>query len=87
LDYPNRVLDSEAYENFKNAHRMPYLLFEAYQNLKHRRGERDLADRCVTLHRPRLLLSRNLLLPNVRTHTLLNGLKENGLKGELVDFV
>jgi hypothetical protein len=27
------------------------------------------------------------LLPNVRTHTLLNGLKENGLKGELIDFV
>jgi hypothetical protein len=27
------------------------------------------------------------LLPNVRTHTLLNGLKENGLKGELVDFM
>jgi hypothetical protein len=28
-----------------------------------------------------------LTSPNVRTHTLLNGLKENGLKGELVDFV
>jgi hypothetical protein len=66
---------------------MPYSVFEGYQNLKLKRGERDLADRCVTLHCLQLLHSATYPLPNIRTHTLLNGLKENGLKGELVDFV
>lgn len=55
LDYPNRALDREAYENSRNAHRMPYPQFEAYQNLKLKRGERDLADRCVKLHFLQLL--------------------------------
>lgn len=45
LDYPNRALDREAYENLRNAHKVDYSLFEAYQNLKFKRGERDLADR------------------------------------------
>ena len=47
LDYPNRALDSEAYETLRNTHKVQYSLFEAYQNLKLKRGERDLADRCV----------------------------------------
>ncbi|KAI0247856.1 hypothetical protein BJV78DRAFT_1285222 [Lactifluus subvellereus] len=66
LDYPNRALDREAYENLRNTHTLDYALFEAYQKLKLKRSERDFAD---------------------RTHTLLDGLKENGLKGDLVDFV
>jgi len=45
LDYPNRTLDREVYENLRNAHKVDYLLFEAYQNLQLKRGERDLADR------------------------------------------
>ncbi|KAH9981609.1 P-loop containing nucleoside triphosphate hydrolase protein [Russula compacta] len=66
LEYTNRALDREAYENLRNAQRVDYTLFEAYQKLKLKRGERDLAD---------------------RTHRILNELKENGVKGELVDFV
>lgn len=45
MDYPNRTLDREAYENLRNAHKVDYSLFEAYQNLQLKRGERDLADR------------------------------------------
>jgi hypothetical protein len=45
LDYPNRALDREAYENLRNAHKVDYPLFDAYQNLRLKRGERDLADR------------------------------------------
>ncbi len=59
-------------------------MFEGYQNLKLKRGERDLADRYAM---PRTSYSSCLHLPNSRTHMLLSGLKENGLKGELVDFV
>ncbi|KAI9510706.1 hypothetical protein F5148DRAFT_1177323 [Russula earlei] len=66
LEYANRALDRESYEGFRDSHRLDYALFEAYQKLKLKRGERDLAD---------------------RTHGLLNALKENGLKGDLVDFV
>ena len=32
-------------------------------------------------------LSLNLHLSNTRTHTLLSELKDNGLKGDLIDFV
>jgi len=46
LEYPNRALDKDAYENLRNNHRVDYTLFEAYQRLKSKRGERDLADRC-----------------------------------------
>jgi hypothetical protein len=49
LDYPNRALDRDAYENLRNTHKVEYSLFEAYQTLKSKRGERDLADRYVTL--------------------------------------
>jgi hypothetical protein len=45
LEYPNRALDREAYKNLRNSHKVDYSLFEVYQNLKLRRGERDLADR------------------------------------------
>jgi hypothetical protein len=45
LDFPNRTLDREAYENLRNTHKVDYSLFEAYQNLQLKRGERDLADR------------------------------------------
>ena len=45
LDYQNRALDREAYENLRNTHKVDYSLFEAYQNLKLKLGERDLADR------------------------------------------
>jgi hypothetical protein len=45
LDYPNRALDREAYENLRNTNGLDYALFEAYQNRKLKRGERDLADR------------------------------------------
>ena len=45
LDYQNRTLDREAYETLRNTHKVDYSLFEAYQNLKLKRGERDLADR------------------------------------------
>ena len=45
LDYQNRTLDREAYENLRNTHKVDYSQFEAYQNLKLKRGERDLADR------------------------------------------
>ena len=50
LEYPNRALDREAYENLRNNHRVDYTMFEAYQKLKSKRRERDLADRCATLH-------------------------------------
>jgi len=46
LEYPNRALDKDAYEDLRNNHRVDYALFEAYQRLKSKRGERDLADRC-----------------------------------------
>ena len=45
LDYQNRALDREAYENLRNTQKVDYSLFEAYQNLKLKRSERDLADR------------------------------------------
>ena len=45
LDHPNRTLNREAYDNLRNAHKVDYSLFEAYQNLQLKRGERDLADR------------------------------------------
>jgi hypothetical protein len=45
LDYPNRTLVREAYETLRNTHKVDYSLFEAYQNLQLKRGERDLADR------------------------------------------
>jgi hypothetical protein len=45
LDCPNRALDREGYENLRNVHKVDYSLFEAYQNLRLKRGERDLADR------------------------------------------
>jgi len=64
-----------------------YSLFEAYQNLKLKRGERDLADRYVTLCAVHGSFGPCLHLPNSRTHILLSELKENGLKGGLVDFV
>jgi hypothetical protein len=50
LDYPNHALDKDAYENLRNNHRVDFALFEAYQRLKSKRGERDLADRCATPH-------------------------------------
>ncbi|KAH8984682.1 hypothetical protein EDB92DRAFT_2117025 [Lactarius akahatsu] len=63
LEFPNRTLDRGTYESLTNRN---YAVFEAYQKLKRKRRERDLAD---------------------RTHDLLDGIKENGLKGDLVDFV
>jgi hypothetical protein len=45
LDYSNRALDREAYENLRNTNGLDYSQFEAYQNHKLKRGERDLADR------------------------------------------
>jgi hypothetical protein len=45
LDYPNRALDREAYENLKNTHGLDFGQFEAYQSRKLKRGEYDLADR------------------------------------------
>jgi hypothetical protein len=87
LDYPNRTLDREAYENLRNTHKVDYSLFEAYQNLRLKRGERDLADRYATLFTSHGHFYTRLRLPNSRTHMLLSDLKENGLKGELVDFV
>ena len=62
---------------------MDYALFEAYQRLKSKRGERDLADRCDAT----CAASAYDLHLNSRTHNLLDELKENGLKGELVDFL
>jgi len=50
LDNPNHALDKGAYETLRNNHRVDYALFEAYQRLKFKRGERDLADRFATLH-------------------------------------
>ena len=50
LEHPNRALDREAYEKLRNNHRVDYAMFEAYQKLKSKRGERDLADRCATPH-------------------------------------
>lgn len=50
MDYPNRALDREAYEKLRNPHKVDYSLFEAYQNIKAKRGERDVADRYATLH-------------------------------------
>src|SRR6267142_200455 len=50
LEHPNRALDREAYENLRNNHRVDYSMFEAYQKLKSKRCERDLADRCATPH-------------------------------------
>jgi hypothetical protein len=64
-----------------------YSLFEGYQNLKLKRGERDLADRYATLCAARGFFDPPYHVPNSRTHMLLGELKENGLKGELVDFV
>lgn len=86
MDYPTRALDREAYENLRNTHKVDYSLFEGYQNLKLKRGERDLADRWATLFTSHGCFDTHLRLPNSRTHILLNDLKENGLKGELVDF-
>jgi hypothetical protein len=85
LEHPNRALDREAYENLRNNHRVDYAMFEAYQKLKSKRRERDLADRCAT---PHVIVPSacDLRLSNSRTHRLLDELKENGLKGELVDF-
>lgn len=48
LDSPNHALDKDAYETLRNNHRVDYALFEAYQRLKSKRGERDLADRFAT---------------------------------------
>jgi hypothetical protein len=84
LDYPERALDREAYEKLRNNYMVDYAVFEAYEKLKSKRGERDLADRCATPHG---LLPCDLCLSNSRTHRLLDELKNNGLKGELVDFV
>ena len=50
LDYPERALDREAYEKLRNNHIVDYAVFEAYEKLKSKRGERDLADRCATPH-------------------------------------
>jgi len=85
LDYPNRALDREAYESLRNTHSLDYTLFEAYEALKRKRGERDLADRCATACM--LLSARDLRLSNSRTHTLLDNIKNKGLNGEFVDFV
>jgi hypothetical protein len=87
LDYPNRALDRGAYENLRSTHKVDYSLFEAYQNLKLKRGERDLADRYARLCAAHGSFGSRLRLPNTRTHMLLGELEENGLKGELVDFV
>ena len=46
LEYSNRVLDREAYEDLRNTQTVDYAIFEAYQKLKLKRGERDIADRC-----------------------------------------
>lgn len=45
LDYPDRALDRQVYENLRSTHKVDYSLFVGYQNLKFKRGERDLADR------------------------------------------
>jgi hypothetical protein len=50
LEHPSRALDRGAYENLRNNHRVDYSMFEAYQKLKSKRFERDLADRCATPH-------------------------------------
>ncbi|KAI0258663.1 hypothetical protein BC834DRAFT_696808 [Gloeopeniophorella convolvens] len=44
LEFPNRMLDRDAYENHRNRH-MDYSLFEVYQRLKRELGARDHADR------------------------------------------
>ena len=83
LDSPNHALDKDAYENLRNNHRVDYALFEAYQRLKSKRGERDLADRFATPY----FAALRLTISNSRTHRLLDELKANGLKGEPVDFL
>jgi len=85
VDYPNRALDRWAYENLTNTYQVKYSLFEAYETLKLKRGERDLADRCATP--PISPLYHSLQHSNSRTHKLLSELKENGLKGKPIDFV
>jgi hypothetical protein len=46
LEFPNRVLDRDTYESLRVSNGN-YALFEAYQTLKRKRNERDLADRCA----------------------------------------